>query len=788
MNRENLISSIRRLKILLGENNFEEAFLKELYNTLGAEEIYLLNLENSNILGWKFKNREVSGVSYSLKKFEQDFNLDIEKIKSEKEGLIKDESLGISQKVFVFPIEDIFSILILKRIDRPDLIPFLDFLSELFGLLLYSHYTLKKFKETEKVRTAESLAFLAHEIKNPLTTIKTAVELLLSKSIGEEERRNIAEIIRATILELTEEIENLCSQDFEQKEIVQNFSLSEVINEILDEVKPLAITKKVEISTNLKDISFHGNRANLKKALMNLVMNAIKYNKPKGKVFVETKEKGNKIFIKIKDTGIGIPKEIQKKIFEKFFRGRHENISGTGLGLYIVKKIVEFHNGKIKVNSSLGYGSEFIVSLPKKTRISKRPIYFLFMALILTSFALLNIFPLIPYKPTSERTREIVVFKTRSNSLIRIKTDAEYKCGFRKTLLGSKDKAFCELRNGNMEADLTKTDILIKTPFVKIRNLGTSFDIFTSQNNTGVSVFDGTLVGRDKKLETGTGAIIAQTVKIVPLLNSVRNINAQNLPSGDLEITWDPLEKATGYEIMISEDKEFYKIVRVSLTKETRFSLTLFKDGYYYIKIYGIDENGLKGFPATKKIKNFYHLKLGEIMRKEGKYKEALVEFEKSFNDFKGEEVLPLSEIAWTYYITGNFDLAENKYKEALKIKSTIGDLTRLARIYYHKDKLEESKRIYLNILSENKNNLDALWGLAEVFIKEKNILKAEKYLEKIKNIDNTYPLLHYSYAKIYLQKGQKERALKEIEQELIFHPDSHEAKELLQEIKQNKQ
>jgi signal transduction histidine kinase/tetratricopeptide (TPR) repeat protein len=787
MNLNDIISSIKRLKLLIGENNFEEVFLKELNNAFKAEEIYLLNFQDSIILGWVFNAHEIKKVSYSVQRFEQDFNLSIENIISAKEELLSSVSSGVSQKVFVFKIENIYYILILKKINKPDLIPSLNAITEFISFILHCHYTLIKLKERVKEKAAENLAMLVHEIKNPLAAIKTATELLTSPDVSEEDKRNLTKMINSGILELTEEIDNLCYQSVKQTEVMQTFSLLELINEIVEEVKPLAFTKNINILTDLKDIPFYGNRIDLKKAFMNLIINAIKYNKQGGKVFINSKEKKNKIIIKIRDTGIGIPKENQNKIFNKFFRGEHNNVSGTGLGLYIVKNIIELYHGKIKVISKEGEGSEFIVTLPLgKTKVYKS-FYFLVMTLILVIFAFLNIYPLIPYKPLQVRTEGLIVFKTKSNSVIRIKEGSDYNCVFRKTLLGTKDKALCELRNGDAEADLIKTKILVKTSFITVKNIGTSFDIFTYNKNTGISVFDGALVGKDKKLESGTGAIVDNTIKTYTLLNSSKEISEHNLPSGDLEITWQTIDRATKYEVMIAEDKEFYKIIKVLTTKEQRIRLTLLKDGYYYIKIYGIDENGLKGFPAIKEIKNLRHLTLGINLRKEGKYNDALQEFMKSFNDFGCKEVLPLSEIAWTYYITGDFDLAENKYKEALKIKSTIIDLSRLARIYYHKNRLEESKKIYMTILSEQPDNLDSLWGLAEVFIKEKNLFQAEKYLEKIKNIDNTYPLLHYSYAKIYLHKGLKERALKEIETELSFHPTSYEAKQLRQEIMKNK-
>jgi two-component system phosphate regulon sensor histidine kinase PhoR len=103
----------------------------------------------------------------------------------------------------------------------------------------------------------------------------------------------------------------------------------------------------------------------------NLVSNAIKYNKEKGYVKITIKDKGDSVILSVKDNGIGIAKENQEKVFERFYRVDEARVSvgdesSTGLGLAIVKQVVQDHKGTIEIESDLGKGTEFIITMPKR--------------------------------------------------------------------------------------------------------------------------------------------------------------------------------------------------------------------------------------------------------------------------------------------------------------------------------------------------------------------------------------------------------------------------------------
>ena len=160
---------------------------------------------------------------------------------------------------------------------------------------------------------------------------------------------------------------------------METVKLSEIIQKIVDFVKPEADKKNVTITMKLsKNMPpIQADVKDMEKLFTNLINNAIKYNFEKGSVTVEGEVDRSFLCIHVKDTGFGISPENLLKIFEDFFRvedAKTKNITGTGLGLTISKKIVDLHFGRIEVQSQLNKGSTFSVYLPcpKKTEGGER--------------------------------------------------------------------------------------------------------------------------------------------------------------------------------------------------------------------------------------------------------------------------------------------------------------------------------------------------------------------------------------------------------------------------------
>ena len=137
-------------------------------------------------------------------------------------------------------------------------------------------------------------------------------------------------------------------------------SLKKIVADIVEFMEPVLIEKKVTIHCTMEDVLLIGNKGLLREMAMNLIDNAVKYNLPGGHVYVSLRKKENTIYFTVQDTGIGIPEDKQKRVFERFYRAdssRSKKINGSGLGLSIVKHIAERHHGTITLKSKENTGT-----------------------------------------------------------------------------------------------------------------------------------------------------------------------------------------------------------------------------------------------------------------------------------------------------------------------------------------------------------------------------------------------------------------------------------------------
>ena len=151
--------------------------------------------------------------------------------------------------------------------------------------------------------------------------------------------------------------------------VIEPVSLEEVLAEVASSLRPLANRTRVELRINvasgLPNVS--ADRNELRQVFVNLLDNAIKFNRESGSVTVNAEKSGNDVKVSVADTGVGIPAQDLDRIFERFYRvdkARSREMGGTGLGLSIVKHILEAVGGSIRVESSVGKGSTFTVLLP----------------------------------------------------------------------------------------------------------------------------------------------------------------------------------------------------------------------------------------------------------------------------------------------------------------------------------------------------------------------------------------------------------------------------------------
>ncbi|MEG0180666.1 MAG: ATP-binding protein [Peptostreptococcaceae bacterium] len=232
---------------------------------------------------------------------------------------------------------------------------------------------------TERVRLenmrSDFVANVTHELKTPLTSISGFVETLrINENIDYKTRDRFLGIIENESDRLKRLIDDILLLSFiENKDTICNekINLSNIFKEVYELTINSARSKHIELKYKIEneELEIESNRDYIKQIFLNLIDNAIKYTSDGG--FVETiiYQDEKNIVIKIKDNGIGIPKDDTLRIFERFYRvdkARSRDVGGTGLGLAIVKHIVKSLNGNIDVKSELNVGTEFIVTIPKK--------------------------------------------------------------------------------------------------------------------------------------------------------------------------------------------------------------------------------------------------------------------------------------------------------------------------------------------------------------------------------------------------------------------------------------
>ena len=224
----------------------------------------------------------------------------------------------------------------------------------------------------EKQIRQEFFSNASHELKTPITSIKGYAEILhndFAKTAEAKEdciRRIIKEADHMTTL--INDILMISKLETKEDHIdISEIRLIPLLEDIMESVEPLARVNHINIHMDCKPVTVYGSARQYRELLMNLITNAILYNKQNGEVFVTVRRQPEALQIEVKDTGIGIRKEDQERIFERFYRvdkGRSRKMGGTGLGLSIVKHIVAFNGGKISVESGPDTGSTFLVEFP----------------------------------------------------------------------------------------------------------------------------------------------------------------------------------------------------------------------------------------------------------------------------------------------------------------------------------------------------------------------------------------------------------------------------------------
>ena len=300
---------------------------------------------------------------------------------------------AMEQRAFIFSLAfailiSIFAIYFSNRLTKPlkRVVSSIDHLTEGYldeEVSIKGYYEIEKISDSfnkminrmQKIESSrqEFVSNVSHELKTPITSIKVLADSLLMQE------DTPVELYREFLIDITEEIErenkiindllslvklNKTAGDMN----ISSVNINELLEQILKRLRPIAKKQNIEmIFESFRPVMAEVDEVKLSLAVTNLIENAIKYNKPDGWVRVSLNADHKYFYIKVADSGIGIPEDVQDLIFERFFRvdkARSRESGGTGLGLAITKSVVQMHRGAIRVYSTEGEGTTFNVRIP----------------------------------------------------------------------------------------------------------------------------------------------------------------------------------------------------------------------------------------------------------------------------------------------------------------------------------------------------------------------------------------------------------------------------------------
>jgi signal transduction histidine kinase len=218
----------------------------------------------------------------------------------------------------------------------------------------------------------EFISNVSHEIQSPLTSIRGFAQALENDTLTAEERHHYLSIIEnesTRLSRITEDLLKLATLESDQVHMEPKpYRLDKQIRSLILACEPQWSAKDINLDVSLAECELTADEDLLSQVWNNLIHNSIKFTPQAGSIKVALSPRGDQAEFRISDTGIGISEEDQTRIFERFYkadRSRTHANGGSGLGLSIVKKIVEMHKGTIEVESKVDTGTTFVVSLPR---------------------------------------------------------------------------------------------------------------------------------------------------------------------------------------------------------------------------------------------------------------------------------------------------------------------------------------------------------------------------------------------------------------------------------------
>ena len=244
----------------------------------------------------------------------------------------------------------------------------------LIGLIVYIYRTIILRRELEEQATNAKLQFftnISHELRTPLTLIADPIEHIVNDENLTKQQRNMLQIVEKNVsilMRLVNEILDFRKIQNKKMELtLSEFELTRYLKEWVSTFESIATKRKIKVELiTPAPICLCADIYKVERICYNLLSNALKYTSEGGSITIKAKSTDETVEVCIKDTGKGIAKEDIKHIFDRFYQVRNSNKDGTGIGLAIVKAFTELQGGTAKVESEVGKGSEFTITLPKR--------------------------------------------------------------------------------------------------------------------------------------------------------------------------------------------------------------------------------------------------------------------------------------------------------------------------------------------------------------------------------------------------------------------------------------
>ena len=554
-------------------------------------------------------------------------------------------------------------------------------------------------------------------------------------------------------IHIVDEYMDFVKFQFAKKLKYEKVDLYELLVEIKKELNPFIKEKSINMYIQKTDVKILSNRFWLKRAIYNIVFNAIKYNKVGGSISIKVENDIFGIYLSISDTGIGMSTKDLSSVF-KMFKQLDDTKKGVGIGLALSKSVIESFGGKINVKSNENVGTNFILYIPKKPKeVTMKKIAFGLIPASIALFLGVSYFPIYSQDYVKNETGRYIVYKLEDGSILKYTKDSEYDLKLYKNLYKTKYILKTTLHNGDMSLKAIKNKASIIVDGREFNNLGTDFEIIKDLK-AKIAVFEGKVKTNQVMLKKGDGGIVDNShIKVVNLLPAPKNIKIEN---NILEFT--RTNSQIKYKVIVSYDKNFANIQSTLFSVNNKIPLSFDEDTLYYIKVFAYDKYDLPSMPGVIKYVSLNHYKKALELEDKGDVNQAIIELKDSISTIQNYSSLPYYELAKIYF----YDL---KYKESLKyIKKAISIEPKkeyyylLFDNYFRLNELDKFTKLD-KLIKKYPNDMKFLFYKALLLYKNKEYDEASKILFKILQQKPDFKEANLLMSKVLLKLNKKEEA-----------------------------